>query len=219
MGRERQHSPHPALPPVHGFALLQVVVVWVLGAVVQLSSSSGQALLWSWIAHVFFDRKMLRAQTALLLHVQISPCPDRFVSSPEGALLCEKQIPLAPKASCSRARAWTKAPLSGGQSALCVPTYRAQSSSCLQWSLLVGGASPVPANPVLPKQTLPPAQGSKNSTGSPLHGFGSDPASALSALGDKPCPVQLWGRSLMLAGDTGITCSLPAICEQFVASP
>lgn len=33
LGRGRRHSPCPALPPAHGFALLQVVVVGVLGAV------------------------------------------------------------------------------------------------------------------------------------------------------------------------------------------
>lgn len=64
---------------------------------------------------------MLRAQTAPLLHVQISPCPDHFVSFPRGALLCKKQIPPAPKAPCSWARSWTKPPLSNGQAALCAP--------------------------------------------------------------------------------------------------
>lgn len=53
--------------------------------------------------------------------MQNSPCPDHFVSSPRGALLCEKQIPPAPKAARSWARSWTKAPLSNGQAALCAP--------------------------------------------------------------------------------------------------
>ncbi|XP_009319003.1 PREDICTED: voltage-dependent R-type calcium channel subunit alpha-1E [Pygoscelis adeliae] len=51
------------------------------------------------------------------------------------------------------------------------------------------------------------------------------PASPILVPGGKPCPMKLWGRSLVLAGGMGISCPLlgiacplPAICEQFVAS-
>lgn len=100
-----------------------------------------------------------------------------------------------------------------------------KSSYCLDWSLLAGGTSAVPAHPVLPEQILPAAKGSKNSPGSPLHHSGSAPAPPVLVLGGKLCPMQLWGRSLVLAGGMdiscpllGMACHLPATREQLVAS-
>lgn len=101
-------------------------------------------------------------------------CPDRFVSSPQGALLCEKQIPVAVKRlSCSRVRAWTKPPPCHGQSALCAPS---QAPKLLLPPAVPDGGGHLCPPCCFPNRPFHLPRHPKIPQAGLSHAFGSDPA-------------------------------------------
>lgn len=206
LGRGRWFRRHPALPSARGFALLGVAVqVCGLSAASSgwPSSGSGQALLWSWVAHVFSRLKDTPGTNSRSCTRGSAPALVASRAPLSGSALQEAN-PGSSEGCSSWAWLPTNTPLSNGHPALCAPREQLLPAVPKPPTALMGPyrlVAPVPAHPVLPEQTLPAAKGSK-----------------------KPTPP-LW-LSSELAGGTGISCPLLviacpllALSEQFVASP